>query len=209
MKIGLLLGTFDPIHIGHISMASCVLNSNVCEKVLFVVAKHNPWKEREPASFELRCKMVEAAIRSFNGKCEVCTIENNIEPPTYSYKVLEEIKKSYLNDELFLILGTDTFKSLPQWKNYESHIKDKIEIIEISRGDGLCHDDADKPFVKVCSYDEKVNEYKSHYKLIVPRMDISSTMVRNVIENGMIPMPYLNEEVFNIITVNNLYRNGK
>ena len=77
MKIGLLLGSFDPIHIAHINIASCVLNGGLCDKVLFVVAQHNPWKENNPAPFDVRCDMINASIEAFDGKCEVCELEKD------------------------------------------------------------------------------------------------------------------------------------
>ena len=104
MRIGLFFGSFDPIHIAHINVASCVLNSGLCDKVLFVVAQHNPWKERTPAPFELRCKMVEESIKALGHKCEVCDLEKDIEPPTYTYKVLNKLMELYPQDELFIII---------------------------------------------------------------------------------------------------------
>ena len=44
-KIGLLLGSFDPVTVAHVAMASNVINSGLCDKVIFVVAQHNPWKK--------------------------------------------------------------------------------------------------------------------------------------------------------------------
>ena len=75
MKIGLLLGSFNPITIAHVAMASNVIASGLCDKVLFVVAKHNPWKKEAPAPFELRCQMIEEAIKPLGDTCEVCRFE--------------------------------------------------------------------------------------------------------------------------------------
>ena len=102
-KIGLLLGSFDPIHIAHVNVASSVINGGLCDKVLFVVAKHNPWKKNAPADFDLRCRMIEASIAPWGDRCEVCRLEEDIEPPTYSYKVIEKLGEQHTEDELLLI----------------------------------------------------------------------------------------------------------
>ena len=187
MRIGLLLGSFDPIHIGHINMASCVLNNKACDKVLFVVAKHNPWKDDEPVPFEIRCQMVEAAIKPFGDKCEVCKIEEEITPPVFSYCTIGKALEEFSHDELFLIGGTDTIHSLPHWKNYDTHIKDKIKLIEIARGE------------------TNLEERKKHIYFVTHRMDISSTMIRNILSKGLYPIPYIPSEVWSIIKEHKLY----
>lgn len=204
MKIGLVLGSFDPIHIGHINIASCVLNSGLCDKVLFVVAQHNPWKKEAPAPFDVRCKMIEAAIKPFGDKCEVCRYEEEFEHPVYSYISIGKAIEEHPNDELFLIAGTDTIQRIPHWKNYETHIKDKIEIIEVSRSEDS-HLGSNLAFAKKCVFDEKMNEFKSHYKIYTMRMDASSTVVRNMIADGMNPYPYITQDVLEIIKRNKLY----
>ena len=205
MKIGLLLGSFDPIHIAHINMASCVLNSGLCDKILFVVAKQNPWKEKEPVGFELRCKMIEEAIKPFGNKCEVCKLEDTIEPPTYSYKVISLLLEQYKEDELFLICGSDTIDLVPQWRKFETHIKDKIGFIEIIRNSSTEIENDTKPFIVRSCFRETLTN-KEIWIIRMQKMDASSTLVRAMIKNGMNPYPYVTENVFNIIQEYNLYK---
>jgi nicotinate-nucleotide adenylyltransferase len=203
-KVGLLLGSFDPIHIAHINIAACVLNSGLCDKVLFVVAKHNPWKKNAPASFDLRCKMAESSIEPFGNKCEVCRLEENIEPPTYSYKVLTMIREQHPDDELFIISGTDTFERLPGWKNFETDIKPYFKFIAIGRYIDPGHNlpEQGKAF-RVTEFGCMLGQVKE----IVPlTMIASSTVVRNMIKEGMNPTPYVTKEVLKIINDNNLYK---
>ena len=202
MKIGILLGSFNPITIGHVAMASNVIASGLCDKVLFVVAKHNPWKKEVPAPFELRCQMVEKAIKPLGDVCEVCRVEEKYEPPVYSYIPINEVIEAYPNDEIFLIAGTDTIDHIPSWKNFETHIKDKIGFIEITRGlDSTIANDA-IPFKVQC---EAVCTNMKVTLLEIQKMDVSSTMVRNMVSKGMNPYPYVTEEVANIISSNKLY----
>lgn len=62
MKIGILLGSFDPIHIGHIAIVSKVLNEGLVDKVLFLPAVQNPWKHRKAVSVDLRSNMIRSAM---------------------------------------------------------------------------------------------------------------------------------------------------
>ena len=208
MKIGLLLGSFDPIHIAHVNIASCVLNSGLCDKVLFVVAQHNPWKENNPAPFDVRCDMINASIEAFDGKCEVCELEKDIEPPTYSYKVLEKLREIYHNDELFLICGSDTIDAIPNWKKFETDIKDNVGFIEVKRDDGTEIDNPTRPFI---IHEGSRSSYttKGCWYVKMQRMDASSTLVRSMISKGMNPYPYVNQDVLRIIKRYNLYTDGR
>jgi len=202
MKIGLLLGSFNPITIAHVAMASNVIASGLCDKVLFVVAKHNPWKKEAPAPFELRCQMIEEAIRPLGETCEVCRFEEKHEPPVYSYIPINEAIEAYPNDEIILIAGTDTIERIPRWKNFETHIKDKIGFIEVLRGFDSMIANEPIPYkvgcVAVCTAMEVTI-------LEIQKMDVSSTMVRNMVSKGMNPYPYVTEGVAKIISDNKLY----
>lgn len=202
MKIGLLLGSFNPITIAHVAMASNVIASGLCDKVLFVVAKHNPWKKEAPAPFDLRCQMIEEAIRPLGKACEVCRFEEKHEAPVYSYIPINEAIEAYPNDEIILIAGTDTIDRIPRWKNFETHIKDKIGFIEVLRGFDSTIANEPIPFkvgcVAVCTAMQVTT-------LEIQKMDVSSTMVRNMVSKGMNPYPYVTEGVAKIISDNKLY----
>lgn len=206
MKIGLLLGSFNPITIAHVAMASNVIASGLCDKVLFVVAKHNPWKKEEPAPFDLRCQMIEEAIKPLGNACEVCRFEEKYEPPVYSYIPINEAIEAYPNDKIILIAGTDTIDRIPRWKNFETHIKDKIGFIMVTRWDeGHQHSNlVGIPIPFRVGY-EAVSTYMKATTLEIQRLDVSSTMVRMMVSKGMNPYPYVTEGVAKIISDNKLY----
>lgn len=207
MKIGLLLGSFDPITVAHVAMASAVINSKVCDKVLFVVAQKNPWKEKEPAPFDVRCKMVEAAIKPLGDKCEVCRFEELFEPPVYSYLPIRLLLAIYPKDNLFIIAGSDTIQRIPNWKYFEEMIKGKVGFIEIFRS-SVAHQHSnlvDTPIPFRVLYEAEYEQLGKVPLVELQRMDISSTMVREMIKGGMNPYPYITEEVYEIIKENKLY----
>ena len=204
-KIGLLLGSFDPIHIAHVNMAACVLNSGLCDKVLFVVAQHNPWKKAEPASYDLRCKMIESAIEPLGDKAEVCRFEEEFEPPVYSYLPISKALETYPEDEIIIIAGTDTIDKIPRWRNFDTHIKGKVGFIEVLRGfDSII---ADKPIPFEVGGEAICTDMKVTI-LDTQKMDVSSTLVRKMVCDGMNPYPYVTKEVLKIIQDNDLYKNG-
>ena len=207
MRIGLLLGSFNPVTVAHVAMASAVINSKLCDKVLFVVAQKNPWKEEEPASFEIRCEMVESAIKPLGDKCEVCRYEGAFKPPVYSYLPIGLAVGVYQHDEVFVIAGTDTIQRIPQWKHFEDRIKGKVGFIEVFRG-SASHQHSnliDTPIPFRVSYDSEYEELGKVPLIELQRMDISSTMVREMIKGGMNPYPYITEDVYEIIKKHNLY----
>lgn len=73
MRVGLFLGSFDPIHIGHIAIVTTVLNANLVDKVIIIPAWHNPFKEHNPAPF-----MKVLPIHKRNYKCSMCSSRRSI-----------------------------------------------------------------------------------------------------------------------------------
>jgi nicotinate-nucleotide adenylyltransferase len=117
MNIGIMGGTFDPIHIGHLIVAEQVLSSLELEKVIFIPAGE-PWMkaDRQITAAQHRVEMVRLAIAS-NPFFELSTIE--IEHPGWTYTVdtLEQLSKDLDNGtRLFLLIGWDGLKNMPKWR---------------------------------------------------------------------------------------------
>ncbi|MBN1690741.1 MAG: nicotinate-nucleotide adenylyltransferase [Dehalococcoidia bacterium] len=117
MKIGIMGGTFDPIHIGHLISAEEVREALNLDKVLFIPAGE-PWMKADQSITEAehRVEMVRLAIRS-NPFFGISIIE--IEHPGWSYTVdtLEQLSRDLGSDtSLFLLIGWDGLKTMPQWK---------------------------------------------------------------------------------------------
>lgn len=192
MKIGFLFGSFDPIHIGHLHMISTVFLHNIVDKVIVVPTIQNPWKTNKAASFNDRCTMINMAIQPFGDKVELSTIEENIDGTTYTYKDCQILKEQYKNDDLFIIAGTDVAQQIINWKNFEEEIKPYFGVIEISRNSN-----------KINSNHYK---YKSYVNIKTIPLDISSTMIRDMVKNNLNPYPYINSDLINFINGQNLYK---
>lgn len=177
MKIGFLLGSFDPIHFGHVSMATRVLNEGAADFVYIVPTVNNPWKDMPIATFEQRCQMIANECAHIDN-CELERVEETLFPPYYSCNTLDALYKKYHNsddDVLSIIGGSDTISSLPDWMNYETMIKGRFSVIAFARN-GEVPEATEVPFELIETND-------------VP--DMSSTYIRRLASEGKNLYPYI------------------
>jgi nicotinate-nucleotide adenylyltransferase len=128
MRIGIIGGTFNPIHIGHLSMMDEIQKGLDIDKILIVPNANSHYKEGRQLSFESVCAMIDIAIhKSFN--YEIIDFESTPDNIHYSFDTLNKIKKSYKkNEKLFFILGSDQFLNFQTWHKPEA-IKELVNII--------------------------------------------------------------------------------
>ena len=114
MRLGVFGGTFDPVHVGHLAIANAALESIPLDRVVFVLARRSPLKERGPYAGEAdRLAMLERAIAD-EPRFAVSSLELEREGPSYTVETLERLSGA---DELFLILGGDANAEFPRWKD--------------------------------------------------------------------------------------------
>ncbi len=113
--IGILGGSFDPFHNGHLSIAKAAMKECGLAQIILLPAKVQPFKVgRHMAAEEDRVNMVSLIARR-NQNFVVSTVEAFSEEVSYTYKTLQTLKEEYPNDRLHFILGTDSFLSLETW----------------------------------------------------------------------------------------------
>jgi len=119
MKIGILGGTFDPIHLGHLVLAEEVCDALPLEKVIFIPTYLTPHKGHRPyASVAERFAMVRLAIRG-NPRFKISSLELKKRGKSFTVDTLREFRKIYPADDLYFITGSDSLFSLPSWKEIE------------------------------------------------------------------------------------------
>ena len=124
MRVGILGGTFDPVHLGHLIIAEEALNGLALDQVLFIPTGQ-PWLKagQTLSTAEHRLKMVELAIAS-NPKMDVSRIEIDRSGPTYTVDTLEQLKQDLGEDvQLYFILGLDALEQFHRWKQPERIIE--------------------------------------------------------------------------------------
>jgi len=129
-RIGVMGGTFDPIHVGHLVAASEVLHAFSLDRVLFMPAG-DPWQKRSEAPAEDRFMMTSLAIAGAEAFATT-RIELDRKGPTYTADSLEVLHRFYGDVELFLIAGADAVLNLATWKKLD-RLRELTEIVAVSR----------------------------------------------------------------------------
>ena len=123
MRIGILGGTFNPIHTGHLILAEETREKIGLEKVIFVPAYLPPHKDdSDIVQAEHRLTMVKLAIRG-NPDFEVSDLEIKRDGRSYTIDTLKELKVIYPREELYFIIGSDLLEYLDEWKDLDEIIK--------------------------------------------------------------------------------------
>jgi nicotinate-nucleotide adenylyltransferase len=119
MKIGILGGTFNPVHIGHLILAEEAREKLGLDKIIFVPTSMPPHKDNlNIASANDRLKMLKLAVAS-NKYFSVSDIEIKRQGRSYTIDTVKELKAKYSRDELYFIIGSDLLKYLKDWKDLD------------------------------------------------------------------------------------------
>lgn len=121
MKIGIYGGTFDPPHLGHMDSARAAMEALGLDRLLFLPAYRPPHKDLSPNSAgpEQRLAMVGLMADGLGPKAQVCDLEYRREGKSYTADTLRQLREQYPEDELWLLMGSDMFLSLPNWHEPE------------------------------------------------------------------------------------------
>ncbi len=133
MKIGILGGTFDPIHKGHVAVGMHALKQFRLDRVLFVLSARPPHKKKDKpiASVQHRLAMVRLALRRYT-KLKVSNIEVNRRGLSFTIDTIKIFKKRYPEAQFYLILGQDSYKNMKHWRKADE-IKREVQFLVASR----------------------------------------------------------------------------
>jgi len=166
-KIGLLFGSFNPIHIGHLILANYMLEFTDLSQVWFITSPHNPLKEKKSLLADHhRLAMVNIAIEN-NYQFRSSSIEFNLPHPSYTIDTLSHLYEKHPDNDFILIMGSDNLSSLKKWKNYKELLKlYKMYVYPRPGSDG--GEFTNSPNVKMVN---------------APLMEISSSFIRKAIKD--------------------------
>jgi len=164
MRIGILGGTFDPVHAGHVALGEAARDRLHLDRVLLVVAAAHPLKPAPSTPAEDRYAMVRLAVRGHPG-LEASDLELLRPAPTYTVDTLRELRRLHpAGTELLLLLGADALADLPRWKS-------AAEVRSLARVVGCARPGSPPP-----SGADEVLEFDAP--------DVSSTAIRGLLAAG-------------------------
>ncbi|EPR72201.1 Nicotinate-nucleotide adenylyltransferase [Winogradskyella psychrotolerans RS-3] len=192
MKIGLYFGTFNPIHVGHLTIANHLAEHSDLDQVWFVVTPLSPFKKKSSLLDNYhRLEMVHLATKDYD-KLRPSDIEFGLKQPNYTIDTLTYLFEKYPNYEFALIMGEDNLKSLHKWKNYELILENHSIYVYPRLSEG--------------KIDTQFNAHSKIIKIDAPIMELSSTFIRKEIKDGKNVRPILPEHVWQFIDEMNFYR---
>ncbi len=198
-RIGVLGGSFDPLHYGHLILAEQIRQEADLDKVLLVPAYVNPFKEEvPPADGHHRLEMLRLAAgdHPFFG---ISDIELKREGPSYTYDTLAALKeRDYPDDDLFFIMGTDSFYQVEHWHKAEELICSFGFLIGMRKGY-----DEEELKATIARLKEKY-PLRAEY-IRIPELEISSTDIKQRIRDGKSVRFLLPDPVISYIREEDLY----
>jgi nicotinate-nucleotide adenylyltransferase len=190
MKVGLFFGSFNPIHNGHLAIAEYIYENTDLRELWFVVSPQNPLKRRAGLLDDHhRLEMVYRAIGDDN-RFRVSDVEFKMPKPSYTVDTLTWLSEKYPEYEFIMIMGADNLASFNKWKNCELLIEKYKRYVYPRHGTG----------------DEEYGKHRNIEVINAPRIEISSSFIRESIARGKKTRYLLPPAVYAYIDEMNFYR---
>ena len=191
MRVGLFGGSFNPIHNAHIALASTICEQARLDEVWFMVSPQNPLKQAQDLLDENeRYEMVKLALESEAKILKASNYEFHLERPSYTWKTLRALKNDFPQHEFSLIIGGDNWVRFPRWAHSEEILANH-HIYIYPREDSEI-DEATLP--------------ENVHLIHTPKINITSTMLREMVRNGKDISAFVPEKVAKAIADNNYYK---
>lgn len=194
MRIGVLGGTFDPPHAAHIALAKAALTSLNLDEVMMLPAHRNPLKKTKGTPAPQRMEMLRLAIDGVEN-LSICDIDLVRGGPSYAVDTMTELTYAQQADYWFLV-GADAVREIEKWKQPERLIR-LCRLGVAIRGEG----DKVQLLARIPEWVRGAIDW-----IEMPRMDISSTELRQRLVSGQAVQPWLSAKVTEYIGKNRLYR---
>jgi nicotinate-nucleotide adenylyltransferase len=190
MHIGLFFGSFNPVHIGHMALANYMLSFTDMKQVWFIISPHNPLKNKNTLLHQnYRLNLVNLAI-SDHPNMRASNIEFNLPQPSYTIHTLAHLHEKFPTHQFSLIMGQDNLQSFAKWKNYEE-ILNRYHLYVYPR-----------PNAELSEFDNHPHVHLTH----APLMEISSTFIRQAINNKKDMRFFMPEKVWQEIDEMSFYK---
>jgi nicotinate-nucleotide adenylyltransferase len=197
MRIGILGGTFNPPHLGHLVAAQEAYRELALDKVTLIPAGLPPHKpvEDEPGA-EHRLELCRLAVAG-DDRFSVSDLELRRDGPSFTVDTLELLRSQSPSDDLFLILGADVAAGLPKWREPERVLE--LATVAIAKRRGTAKEAVQEALAQL-----KGGERARFFQM--PRIGISSTMVRRRVRAGQPIRYFVPDGVMHYIETHGIYR---
>lgn len=191
MKIGVLGGSFNPIHIGHAILANYITQCTDIEQLWLMMSPQNPLKSELPQSYDVHRLAMTELVASKCDNVITSGFEFTLPKPSYTVDTLKALREKFPLHEFVLVIGADNWQNFEKWKDWQE-ILDKHNILVYPRmgSEIVIPDD-------LCNKVEKLDS---------PIIEISSTYIREQLKKGKNMNFFLPKDVYRYILENNLYR---
>jgi nicotinate-nucleotide adenylyltransferase len=195
--LGIFGGTFDPPHLGHLILAAEALNQLQLTRVLWVLTPQPPHKPENPITpLNHRLEMLKRAVGTSPG-FELSTIEIERPGPHYTLDTVYLLREKFLSAKLVLLIGGDSLRDLPRWNR-------PAEIITAVHAFGVMRRPGDQ--VDLSALENTLPGLSAKVRFVeTPQLEISSSSIRQRIQNGGHFRYYLSSGVYDYILQNKLY----
>lgn len=192
VRLGVMGGTFDPIHLGHISAAQQVAKQLGLDGVVFVPASA-PWQKTTHASVLHRLEMTKLAISDYPN-FSISTVDIDRPGPTYTVDTLSDLQSAHKDSELFFITGADSLNTIQSWKDFDL-LWSMAKFVGVNRP-GHSLEVPKSPPGAIALLD-------------ISALPISSTQIRAKVDAGESLAGLVPDAVADYIRDNNLYQGNK
>jgi nicotinate-nucleotide adenylyltransferase len=210
--LGILGGTFDPVHCGHLRLAVEMLEQLSLAAVRLVPASHPPHRDPPKASSGLRLAMLKAAISEMEG-LDADDRELHRQGPSYMVDTLKSLRQSFPDQPLCLIVGTDAFRDLNRWHRWREILN--LTHIGVAQRPGTALPQAGEVGLLLTAH-QTTKPHLLHRQLSglilaceIPALDISSSRIRTLLAQGRSVRYLIPDSVFQIIRNNGIYNHAK
>ncbi len=190
IKTGLLFGSFNPVHIGHIAIAAFMKEFDGMEEIWFIVTPRNPFKRQgslaDPAD---RLEMVKLAIEPYPS-FSASDVEFGMPVPSYTFDTMQKLTVDFPGREFSIITGTDNIGSIRKWKDGE-------KLIAVCNFLVYPRPDSDV---------RAIEEFPSAKLVNAPVIDVSSSFIRRSLREGRDMRAFVPGAAYDFLERKGLYR---
>ncbi len=198
LKTGILGGTFNPVHQGHVELGLKILNAYSLDRILYILSANPPHKNHQDiVAMGLRWKMLALALEPVAG-LEPCDIEMKRDGFSYTVQTIHQLKSIYPDDMFYFISGSEGFLKIRTWMNYKELLQAISFVVVLRKNEH-------RPLIEQLLAEEGERAGVSFFSYESPQLSISSTLVRNRLMAGGNVDGLIDEKVKKVIEEYHLY----